>query len=96
MADYNGPATLTVNTSDGIAPAVISTVGITITAVTDITNDTVVTNEDTVLSFNAITGTNGATADSFENAGRVVSSVTQGSNGTVRYEDARRLKVPLL
>jgi hypothetical protein len=37
-----------------------------VTPVVDITNDTVTTLEDTAITFNVITGTNGATADNFE------------------------------
>ncbi|WP_178130441.1 Ig-like domain-containing protein [Reyranella sp. CPCC 100927] len=85
-ADYNGPAQLTVSTSDGVLTDT-DTVGITVTPVADITNDTVTTNEDTPITFNVITGSNGATVDSFENAGRVVTSVTQpaAGQGTVTF-----------
>jgi CshA-type fibril repeat protein len=79
-ADYNGPAQLSVSTTDG-AQTDSDTVAITVTPVADITSDTVTTAEDTPASFNVITGTNGATADSFENAGRVVTSVTQPPAG---------------
>lgn len=41
-------------------------VPITINAVADITGDSITTAEDTNASFNVITGTGGATADSFE------------------------------
>ena len=82
--DYNGAAPLSVSTSDGTATA-SGTVAITVTAVADITNDAVTTSEDTARTFNVITGTNGATADTFENAGRVVSSVTQPVNGVVTF-----------
>ena len=90
-ADFNGAATLTMTTSDlgntgtGGAQTDMDTVTITLAAVADITADTVTTNEDTPISFNAITGTNGATADSFENVGKVLSAVTQGTNGTVIF-----------
>ena len=83
-ADYNGAATLTVLTSDGSLTD-SDTVAITITAVADITADSVSTSEDTAITFNAITGTNGATADTFENAGRAITSVTQGANGSVTF-----------
>ena len=46
------------------------------------------TSEDTAVSFNAITGAGGGSADSFENAGRAVTSVTQGANGTVTFTAA--------
>ena len=43
--DYNGPAQITVATNDGTVTTT-STIGITVTPVADITNDTVTTNED--------------------------------------------------
>ncbi|MBK8385174.1 MAG: cadherin-like domain-containing protein [Candidatus Accumulibacter sp.] len=61
------------------------TLAITVTPVADIVADTVTTDEDTPISFNAITGSHGASADNFENAGRVVSAVTQGAHGTVAF-----------
>lgn len=71
--------------SNGPQSAIVKTVDIAITAVADITNDAVTTPEDTAITFNAVTGTLGATADSFENAGRFVSAVTQGVNGAVTF-----------
>ncbi|MDP3512257.1 MAG: Ig-like domain-containing protein [Sulfuritalea sp.] len=85
-ADYNGPATLTVTTSDGTLSDT-DTVAITVTAVADIVADTLTTNEDTAIVANVITGSNGASADSFEGA-PVLTSVTQGSNGTVSFTAA--------
>ncbi|WP_077592468.1 tandem-95 repeat protein [Polaromonas sp. A23] len=92
-ADFNGAAVLTMTTDDGGnvgggALTDVDTVTITLAAVADITNDAVTTTEDTPLSFNVITGTSGATADTFENAGRVVTAVTQGANGTVGFTAA--------
>ncbi|SFU17467.1 Ig-like domain-containing protein [Mesorhizobium sp. YR577] len=96
-ADYNGPAQLTVQTSDGTLSDT-DLVAITVTPVADIVADTVTTNEDTPISFNVITGTNGASADSFENSGRVISAVTQppagqgvvsfNANGTITFTPA--------
>ncbi|PLP59418.1 hypothetical protein CYK37_08820 [Mesorhizobium loti] len=85
-ADYYGPAQLTVQTSDG-ALSDTDFVAITVTPVADIVADSVTTNEDTPISFNVLTGTNGASADSFENPGRVVSAVTQppAGQGTVTF-----------
>ncbi|MFH1871359.1 MAG: Ig-like domain-containing protein [Pseudomonadota bacterium] len=85
-ADYNGPATLTVTTSDGTLSDT-DTVAITVTAVADIVADSLTTNEDTAIVANVITGTNGASADSFEGT-PVLTSVTQGSNGTVSFTAA--------
>lgn len=96
-ADYNGSDTLTVTTSDG-ALSDTDTVAITVTPVADIVADNVATNEDTQISFNAITGTNGASADNFENAGRAITAVTQppagqgsvtfNADGTITYTPA--------
>ena len=58
---------------------------ITVTPVPDIVDDSVTTPEDTAITFNAITGTNGASADNFENPGRAVTAVTQGAHGTVSF-----------
>ncbi len=82
-ADYNGSAPLTISTTDGTATA-SATVGIAVTPVADITNDAVSTNEDTARTFNVMTGTNGATADTFEGT-PAVTSVTQPPNGTVTF-----------
>ncbi|MGB4864873.1 MAG: Ig-like domain-containing protein, partial [Hyphomicrobium sp.] len=80
-ADYSGPAILTVQTSDGIETDT-DTVAITVTPVADITADTVATTEDSSISFNVLTGTNGATADTFEGTPSVT-AYTQPANGTV-------------
>ncbi len=83
-ADFNGAPSLTVVTSDG-SLSDSDAIAITVTPVADITNDAVSTNEDTAATFNVLTGTNGATVDTFENAGAAVTSVTQGANGTVSF-----------
>jgi hypothetical protein len=83
-ADWNGSATLTVQTSDGTLTDT-DTVAIAVDAATDIVADAVSTNEDTAITFNAITGVGGGSADNFENAGRAVTAVTQGANGTVSF-----------
>ncbi|MES2579771.1 MAG: retention module-containing protein, partial [Pseudomonadota bacterium] len=62
-----------------------NTFTLNVTPVADITNDTVTTNEGTSVIFNVITGTNGATPDTFENPARAITSVTQGVNGTVSF-----------
>ena len=80
-ADYNGPATLTVQTSDGSLTDT-DTVAITVTPVADIVADTVAGTEDTTISFNVLTGTGGASADNFEGTPQVT-GFTQPANGTV-------------
>ncbi len=82
-ADYNGSVAMGMSTTDGPATA-SATVAITVTPVADITNDAVSTNEDTTASFNVLTGTNGATADTFEGV-EAVTGVTQPANGSVAF-----------
>ena len=86
-ADYNGRATLTVATGDGTLLN-SETIAVTMDSVVDIVPDSVGTSENTAVSFNAVTGTNGASADSFEDPGRTVTEVTQGANGTVSFTAA--------
>ena len=83
-ADYNGAASLTFTTNDGVASPVVKTVSLSVTPVADIVADSVTTNEDTAIVFNAITGTNGASADSFEGSPSVT-AVTQGTKGGVTF-----------
>ena len=84
-ADYNGADALSFTTSDGTNTPVVKTVALTLTPVADIVADSLTTNQNTAITFNAITGTNGASADNFENAGRAVTSVTQGAHGSVAF-----------
>ena len=61
----------------------VDTVTITVVAVADIVADTVTTNEGSAISFNPITGTNGAEADSFEGSPQITqingTAITAGS-----------------
>jgi hypothetical protein len=99
--DYNGAALLTLTTNDngntgsGGARSATNTVAITVTAVADITADSVTTQEDNAITFDVIAGTNGATADSFEGTPVLTqigsTTVTAGSvvpvtNGSVRVD----------
>src|SRR5690606_38180820 len=54
----------------------------------DIVDDALTTNEGTAITANVITGTNGASADNFEDPGRALTAVTQGANGTVTFNAA--------
>ena len=86
-ADFNtgaGSIDLTVATTDGTLTDT-DTVAITVTPVADIVADSVTTPEDTAIIFNVITGTSGASPDNFENPAREVTSVTQGTHGTVSF-----------
>ena len=93
--DYNGTDSLTItlkddgkdngtSTSNGVLTATPKVIPITITPVVDITPDTLTTAEDTAISFNVLTGTNGATADSFEGTPSVT-AVSSPSHGTVIF-----------
>ncbi|HPS70411.1 MAG TPA: tandem-95 repeat protein, partial [Candidatus Cryosericum sp.] len=93
-ADWNGTDTFVVRASDAWGGTASTTVTVTVTPVVDIAPDAVTTNEDTAITFNAITGTNGASSDNFENPSRCISAVTQGSHsvtvtfladGTITY-----------
>ncbi len=86
VADFNGKVpTISYTLTDGLGPNVISTLDITVTPVKDTVADNVTTNEDTAISFNVLTGTNGASADNFEDSGRQVVSITQPSHGSVTF-----------
>jgi VCBS repeat-containing protein len=86
VADYNGPALLTITTNDngnngsGGALSDLDTVAITVAPVVDITDDLVNTDEDTAITFHVIAGTNGATPDNFE--GVPVLSAINGTSVT--------------
>ncbi|MBI1291051.1 DUF4347 domain-containing protein, partial [bacterium] len=60
-------------------------IALSVTSVADAVADAISTAEDTPVTFNVLTGTNGASADNFENAGRFVASVTQPANGAVVF-----------
>ena len=86
-ADFNGTVTLTMNTNDGgntgTGGALQDTdsININVTAVADIVSDTLSTNKNTAVTFNPITGTNGASADNFEGASPQITQIS-GSNIT--------------
>ena len=67
-ADYNGSATLTVQTSDGSFTD-SDTIAITVTPVVDIMEDATNTAEDNAVTINVLGN------DSFENAGRTITAV---------------------
>ncbi|MEQ1656951.1 MAG: DUF4347 domain-containing protein, partial [Nitrospira sp.] len=83
-ADWNGTDSFTVTITDDAGNSSTQVISVTVTPVVDLTNDSLTTNEDTAISANVLTGTNGATADSFEGT-PVLTSVTQGTNGTVTF-----------
>jgi hypothetical protein len=83
-ADYNGADTLRINLSDS-ALSHNRSIAIQVVPVADITDDPLTTLEDTPLQFNVLQGTGGATADSFEDAARAVTSVTQPAAGSLQW-----------
>ena len=87
LADFNGSASIAISTSDGALSANAS-VAVSVSAVADAVNDTVITNEDAAATFNPLAN------DSFSNPGRAITAingvaiVVDGSvtvtNGSVR------------
>ncbi|MEI8168094.1 MAG: tandem-95 repeat protein, partial [Rhodoferax sp.] len=84
VGDYNGADSFVVSVTDNNGNTETKTISLTVTAVADITDDAVITPENTAITVNVITGTNGASADSFEGT-PVLSSVTQGAHGSVSF-----------
>ncbi|CAB3713424.1 Ig-like domain-containing protein [Achromobacter spanius] len=68
-ADYYGPDSFIISIADGTGNISLSTVTVTVAAVVDIANDTVMTAEDTTVNI-AVLGN-----DSFENAGRAITAI---------------------
>ncbi|MFM8930712.1 MAG: beta strand repeat-containing protein, partial [Gemmataceae bacterium] len=56
-----------------------------ITAVADSVADSLSATEDGSVTANLLTGTNGASADNFEDAARAITAVTQGAHGAVTF-----------
>ncbi|WP_203156012.1 tandem-95 repeat protein [Methylobacterium aquaticum] len=85
-ADRNGPAQIALVTVDPAGATAASTIAVTVLPVADIVPDAVATNEDTAITFNAVTGTNGASADTFADGTRAVTAVSQGAHGSVAFQ----------
>jgi len=83
-ADYNGSDSFTVTITDDAGNTATQVISVTVTPVVDLTDDSLTTAEDTAISANVLTGTNGATADSFEGT-PVLTGVTQGAHGSVTF-----------
>ncbi len=88
VADFNTGGTqaeaLTITTDDGagaVNSIVTDTIAIAVTPVADIVDDVITTLEDNSASFNVLTGTSGATADTFEHPSAIVSSIGTGAGG---------------
>ena len=74
--DFNGSDTFTYTVTTAAGDTETATVNVTVNAVADVTDDTLTTNEDTAGTIDVLAN------DSFEGT-PVVTSVTQGANGTV-------------
>ena len=93
-ADYNGHDSVTLHVTD-LSGSVVATgsgaatshdlsIDVTVNAVPDVVGDNIATNEDTPVIANVITGTNGASADTFGDA-PTLTGVTQGAHGSVTF-----------
>ncbi|QJW83477.1 tandem-95 repeat protein [Ramlibacter terrae] len=81
-ADYHGADSFTVTVTDNAGNTATRTINLSVTPVTDIATDTASTTEDTAVVTDVLAN------DSFEGAGRVISSVTNGAHGAVTIVDA--------
>ncbi|MFJ5369853.1 DUF4347 domain-containing protein, partial [Bosea sp. CER48] len=68
VADFNGSASIAISTSDG-ALSIGGSVAISVGAVADAVNDSVITNEDAAASFNPLAN------DSFSNPARAITAI---------------------
>jgi hypothetical protein len=86
-ADYFGSDTLTVFTQDAdvVPQSDTDTVPVTVNAVQDIVNDSLLLNGVNPVTANLITGTNGASADTFSNPGRTLTAVSAPGKGNVTF-----------
>ena len=85
VSDFNGSDSFTVSATDDDGNVETQVISVTVSAVADVVADSLTTAEDTPVTANVITGTNGASADNFESAGRAITAVTQGANGSVTF-----------
>lgn len=78
-ADYNGAAVLTMVSNDGDGNGSdTDTVNISVSPVADTVDDSLFTRMNTPITFNPISGSNGAEADNFEGGGPQITAI----NGT--------------
>ncbi|MDP2831953.1 MAG: retention module-containing protein, partial [Pseudomonadota bacterium] len=87
VADYNGLDSFTVTITDDAGNTSTQAISLTVNAVADIVADSLTTNEDNAVTANVITGTFGATADTFEGS-PTLTGVTNGTHGTVTFTAA--------
>jgi len=81
-ADFNGLDLFTASVTDDDGNVETQVILLTVNAVVDIVDDADSSNEDTAVITSVLAN------DSFENAGRTITAVTQGANGTVAIVDA--------
>ena len=77
-ADYNGPDSFAYKAFDGTENSAAATASISLTTVADIVNDSVTVNQNSGANSLALLAN-----DTFENAGRAITAVTQGLHGAV-------------
>ncbi|MEQ1487199.1 MAG: Ig-like domain-containing protein [Methylotenera sp.] len=75
--------TITYTVKDTAGATATSTLILTVTPVADITADSITTSSTAPITFNPLTGTNGATADAFENPAAAITAVGSPAHGTV-------------
>jgi hypothetical protein len=83
-SDWNGDDKLGIVVTDTSNASASSAVAIHVDDA-DVVNDALTTPENIMVSANVITGTNGASADIFEDPSRAITSVTQGAHGSVTF-----------
>src|SRR5262249_51542268 len=83
-ADYNGSDSFTYTVASG-GVTETGTVNVTVNPVADVVNDSLTTNEDPSISANVPTGTTAPIAVTLHDALAIITSVTQGTHGTVTF-----------
>jgi large repetitive protein len=83
-SDWNGDDKLGVVVTDTSNASASSMVAIHVDDA-DVVNDALTTAENTPVTANVISGTNGASADIFEDPSRAITSITQGAHGAVSF-----------
>ena len=83
-----------VATGSGAATSHDVSIALTVNAAPDVVDDNIATDEDTPVTANVLTGTNGASADTFGDA-PMLTGVTQGAHGAVTFAaDGRIIYTP--
>jgi CshA-type fibril repeat protein len=83
LADWNGSVpVVTYTVRDTVGATASSTLAIAVTPVADITADSVTTNSTGLVTFDPLTGTNGASADNFEDPAAAITAIGAPGQGT--------------